>query len=582
METIYPELESTEDGRKPECPPWLIDSIAELSKSARTLHLIFVGFMVYCALSILSTTDRKLILNQEAHLPVADIDVPFNFFVLVVPFIAIIVFIYFQLHLQALKDAIRDLRTNYAPVEKGRLYPWVTGLVAEPEPGFTGLLQRLLVNLSLWILLPAVLMLFIYKTLKTHSEIIIYPELIISFLGALLVFSFWYRDAALPKSVQPRGRFRRLSSELGRHRIATVFGIAIIFIHLFFMLTVLLDYKYMSHLFRVDLSGQVLVTEQKEEYEIYWADFREARLEGALLYSTFLKRANFSEAQLRGASFGWANLEKADFSDAHLQDARFYKAKLVRADLSDAELSGASFQEANLSQAKLYKANFYGAKGEHAPTDFSSANLEGADLSAAILDKANFSFAHLNKAKFRYAKLSNAQFIEADLREADFTSARLHKVSFMRANLSSAQFDKLEFPVTDAADLTGANLSFAVLIGASFSGVNLSKTNFTQANLEAANLSGAVLIDALFHNANLRGAKLQGADLRGAMLQRADLREADLREVSYLTIEQLINVTTLYRAMLDEPLMEEIKTRVPYLLEDPEIPKVPTPVQPNR
>ena len=50
-----------------------------------------------------------------------------------------------------------------------------------------------------------------------------------------------------------------------------------------------------------------------------------------------------------------------------------------------------------------------------------------------------------------------------------------------------------------------------------------------RANLRGANLSGADLIGANLREANLRGANLSGADLREADLIGANLRRADLR-----------------------------------------------------
>ena len=78
------------------------------------------------------------------------------------------------------------------------------------------------------------------------------------------------------------------------------------------------------------------------------------------------------------------------------------------------------------------------------------------------------------------------------------------------------------------ADLTGANLSDAILIGANLAGANLSYAILSDANLTGANLSGANLSDAILSDANLTGANLSGANLTGARLSEAILSDANL------------------------------------------------------
>ena len=87
---------------------------------------------------------------------------------------------------------------------------------------------------------------------------------------------------------------------------------------------------------------------------------------------------------------------------------------------------------------------------------------------------------------------------------------------------------------------------------------------------EKANLREAKLQRAKLGSANLREANLQGAYLWRAKLQKANFRETDLRGLENLTIEQLKEVKTLYKAKLDPELMEKVKKCCPHLLEIPE------------
>ncbi len=84
--------------KKEKNPKWIIDNIAEASRNARAIYLLFIGFLAYCAITVVNTKDRQLILNGTSHLPIINIDVPLNGFFLLSPLIAIIVFIYLQLY----------------------------------------------------------------------------------------------------------------------------------------------------------------------------------------------------------------------------------------------------------------------------------------------------------------------------------------------------------------------------------------------------------------------------------------------------------------------------------------------------
>jgi hypothetical protein len=77
------------------------------------------------------------------------------------------------------------------------------------------------------------------------------------------------------------------------------------------------------------------------------------------------------------------------------------------------------------------------------------------------------------------------------------------------------------------ANLRGADLIDANLIGADLIGANL-----RDADLRGADLIGANLRDADLRGANLIDANLRGADLRGADLIDANLRGADLIQIT--------------------------------------------------
>ena len=134
-------------------------------------------------------------------------------------------------------------------------------------------------------------------------------------------------------------------------------------------------------LYKVDLSGAILIVADLSE-----ANLRGANLWGANLRGTIMSEANLWGANLRGAILRGANLILANLSDA---------------DLSEADLSGAILSRANLSRANLREANLR------------EANLIQANLIRANLREANLVWANLSEAILSGAKVKNAIFIDA-------------------------------------------------------------------------------------------------------------------------------------------------------------------------
>jgi hypothetical protein len=51
-------------------PGWLINNITEASKNARKIYFIYIIFIMYAVLVIISTSDENIVLNRSAHLPI--------------------------------------------------------------------------------------------------------------------------------------------------------------------------------------------------------------------------------------------------------------------------------------------------------------------------------------------------------------------------------------------------------------------------------------------------------------------------------------------------------------------------------
>jgi uncharacterized protein YjbI with pentapeptide repeats len=134
--------------------------------------------------------------------------------------------------------------------------------------------------------------------------------------------------------------------------------------------------------------------------------------------------------------------------------------------------------------------------------DLSGAELSGADLREADLRKANLSGANLSDADLSLADLRKANLSTATLGDADLDGAYLQLANLSRTNLLGAD-------LRGGANLTGANLSEAELIGAL-----LSDTYLIDANLREADLSGAFVTEEQLQQAKtLEGATMPNGSI---------------------------------------------------------------------
>ncbi|MCF3130828.1 pentapeptide repeat-containing protein [Streptomyces olivochromogenes] len=167
------------------------------------------------------------------------------------------------------------------------------------------------------------------------------------------------------------------------------------------------------------------------------------------------------------------------------------------------------------------------------PTSSHVVDLRGADLRAANLGDLNFaramfSDANLDGANLAHSDLSGALFVRASLRQTNMTGASLESASFVEATMCGA--------LLAAADLTGATLT---------------------ADLTGANLRYAILDDVYLSRGEGNAFKAGGLKIHRATLVGADLIGADLRNVKGLPdAEELALAQLNANTQLPEPLSQ--------------------------
>jgi uncharacterized protein YjbI with pentapeptide repeats len=195
-------------------------------------------------------------------------------------------------------------------------------------------------------------------------------------------------------------------------------------------------------------------------------------------------------------------------------------------------------------------------QGEDQRLNLSATDLHGADLWAAHLEGAYLWDVHLEGAGLTYAHLDGADLENAHLEEARLGDAHLEEAELGRTHL-------------EGADLSDAHLEGAYLWITHLEGAWIENAHLEEARLYKAHLEGAYLRGAHLEGAHFRATHLEDADLWAAHLEGADLRGAHLEGAIALTVEQLSAAKTLYKAIIDPPLREQIEQQYPHLLEEP-------------
>ena len=543
--------------RSAEAPDWLIDNIAECSKNARAIYLLYLGFLAYCTVTLFGVTDRQIVLDEGVRLPLVNVDVALRGFFFFAPIFASVVFVYLQLYLQRLKQLKLDLEDGYSDTNPKRLYPWMLNIADRPEPGSVGGLQRLVVGITLWWALPIVLSYFSFVFLKTHEPLETGVLSTFPFFGATGVAYFWYK--------YNEGIHQRAFTPPVRLFLIGV--IATVCLHIARQHSMEGDGHWSQ---TVDLGYQVLIEDQNEEYDVYWLDLREAQLQGANLTSAVLKKADLEKA----------NLRKAILTRANLQDARLDSAQLNSADLRGADLRRVDLPYAHLQGADLTSAVLRGANLRHANLKGSDTDLTGAQFQGSFFYKAQ-----LDSAKLRYARLDSANLYEAFLNGADL----------FRASLRGKKTD-LRYAELRGADLRGADLRYADLRQAKLQGAILRSiprdydfwnspdiaddpkspvpfkprhAQLQHADLRDARLNGADLSGAQLDSADLRLAQLIGATITGASLRYTDLGSASFEGVIGYTTDQLCQARNIDQIEPDA-LRQQLRSACPEKFEVPE------------
>jgi uncharacterized protein YjbI with pentapeptide repeats len=489
------------------------------------LWFSYLFVLLYLAIAVGSVTHRDLLFENPVKLPFLNADLPVTVFFVVGPGLFLIVHAYVLLHLVPLAEnvgAFRDELQTWIVEEDTRAPPlhqlpsniFVQFLAGPNQAWAVRSLRWVVVQASLVFLPLALLVLFQLKFLPYHSEIIAWWQRGAVVLDLALLLMLWTKVAGPKPRLLKWSNPRRAGWALvGLVPLLLVFGVANFpgeFLHETLPSPRFIPAKFPPwksqgaeanqtpgwvSLQELLVAGDVDYVSRRPKS--LWSNrlvlpnidvIDHAKFDNEDKIAALPETISLRGRQLEGAVLLSATLRKADFTGAHLQGAILSDADLREAKFGCGEV-GSEPQCVDLRGARLDRAQLQGAWLPH-------AQLQGANLANVQLQGTMLESAQLQGAWLPWAQLQGARLMASHLEGATLTLAHLA-----------------------GAELTSAHLEGALLYNAQLQG----------ALLDDAQLKGAWLDDAQLQGASLRRAQLQESSLVQTQLQGALLDEVQLR-----------------------------------------------------
>jgi uncharacterized protein YjbI with pentapeptide repeats len=504
-----------------------LKGVQSIADSYGKLFVALQAALAFCAITILTTTDDKLVPNSLlSELPVLKTQVPIALFFHIAPVIVLGFFIYTEM---VHREFLRALHRLPAILSDGRrpesaFAPWILRERARP----TGRWQRrpktrerrlsepALSLYASWSA-PFVILLFWFRYLPVHSLASSEFQLGVALASAIVACSFGGESAGIVKRILSVRKAEWIYS-----------GFAMLFAFSYIAGTGRVSPTFNATFSHRELSSSAPPGESSDMAPATRRlDLRDRNLRYANAESSLLANAEFDGSDLTGVNFQHALLRGATFENPAENTTE--KATIYHTDFSWADFSnGPNLKFTIKDSAEIgneSQTRFSGAK-------FDRSFMANLNLSGVRAAQATFRGAHLENSHFIRTVLDHAQFDDAHLDRAEFLGANLVSASFLKAIATSADFSPAVTDPKSPTVLRLANFSAAHLADAIFAGAILESTNFGGADLTNADFTGSTLSGTNMCSATLKGTVFAHSDLSGALgLQQTQLQAAKLEEI---------------------------------------------------
>jgi uncharacterized protein YjbI with pentapeptide repeats len=164
---------------------------------------------------------------------------------------------------------------------------------------------------------------------------------------------------------------------------------------------------------------------------------------------------------------------------------------------------------------------------------------------ATITNTTSFASVNLSGANLTNAVITSTNFAGADLSGAIFSGAMITGATFTSVSLASANLS--------GATLTSSVFTGADLSGARLTGVNASGSSFENARLNNVDLTGANVESVNFTNTSIKGANI--TDVSFSPLQKLQLlKNSENRDIGQIIIPEVTGTTILAAISATSPL----------------------------
>jgi uncharacterized protein YjbI with pentapeptide repeats len=523
---------------RPSDTEWRFGLIDESAQNVQKTYFVYVGFIAYGVLTVLTSSDRELVLNSSVNLPIVGVQASLTAFYLVGPLLAVLMFMHLQIGLVELRRLL--LQVPIDP-EAPRIYPWIVArsillLNGKLSWQFTDRLQVALTIVSAYASLPIALVIFSIGYARVHAPTMSFVIGALPIVGAMLSLAFYLEmigSGSRPFWEIIRPKWPLLIAPLIIGAVPyDVFDLifSTMFIFIAGIVLVLFQFALVAIVAALIVAAVILAkrtTPVREGLRKAWRTVDIWLLLAIVLIATVVMVAEFEYKSLLNAFVPLA-IAPLILTVAYAMGAMTTRGSVTASFLFIVialyvglirllwlSNSGDGIN-VNLSYQVLSTQAKEGESAHIPPLDLSGIHMEGGKLRFAILDRA----------LLRNARLAGADLTSADLDGADLSDA----------------------------DLRGTDLSRSSLKNAALNNAKLGQTRFEGADLRGAGVKGVSLAGAVY----FRGTQLDGADLSSSDFASFPMFD--------LTVEQLLTTKTLQYAQLPDSLYKAIIARSPKLI----------------
>ena len=530
--------------------------------------------MVTCVYSLLSLILSSPIdffkKSSSLKLPIIDINISIQSFLLFTPIIIILTSIYSQLHLLIHWKTLTRLPARFPDGTKltFKIYPFLFSFLSRTLNPFLSQKDKIVhpsrisfmvAKNFLRLLVFATFYSFWHKSMISQQKeiIILNAVIIIAYIFSIYWFNRIHFDLFKKHRIGQNAKFG-ISFDNQEHIIAAIAFIilSLSFFSFFPKHMPLLPWfkpklstiQYESTTENVDLSKHLSFSNRRANYSLgNNSVFDRVKFKSAQLFGSQFNNSSFQHCSFKGSIFSHSSLIETNFQHARLvqtemSNCKLRNAKLGNATIASSNLSHCTMNGADLSSSSITRSIFRDA--DLTLAKFDSSKISESDFKNSDLTSSNFSNASLSQTAFSFVKsLSKTNFTRSFLSNVNFSSTKLFHVDFTKA----VGFHKEEYKDKKAMSLiikkgneynSSPDFSNSTIKSCQFDCTYFLASKFENSIIENCDFTYAKLrhsffVDSMIYNASFESAELQETNFSNASLRRVSFSLANLDKAKF-------------------------------------------------